>query len=94
MSQANELKQRILELVAEYHDVAFPQRPFVPQESQVPVSGRVFDALDMQSLIESSLDFWLTTGRFAARFERAFARFSVCAERRWSIRALRRICWP
>jgi len=75
LSQANELKQRILELVAEYHDVAFPQRPFVPQESQVPVSGRVFDALDMQSLIESSLDFWLTTGRFAAGFERAFARF-------------------
>ncbi len=74
-SQAESLRNRILELVAEYHDAAFPPRPFIPGESTVPVSGRVFDAEDIQTLTDSSLDFWLTTGRFAAQFEKQFARW-------------------
>ena len=41
----------------------------------MPVAGRVFDAEDMQSLMDAALDFWLTTGRFAAQFEKAFARY-------------------
>jgi CDP-6-deoxy-D-xylo-4-hexulose-3-dehydrase len=72
---ASELRARILELVAEYHAAAFPEREFVPGESPVPVSGRVFDASELQYLVDASLDFWLTTGRFAARFEREFAAF-------------------
>ena len=39
------------------------------------MSGKVFDADEMQHLVEASLDFWLTTGRFAAQFEREFARW-------------------
>lgn len=73
--RAAELRQSILELVAEYHAVAFPERAFTPGESAVPVSGKVFDATELQYLVDSSLDFWLTTGRFAAQFEREFARF-------------------
>ncbi|HET6566576.1 MAG TPA: lipopolysaccharide biosynthesis protein RfbH [Rhodothermales bacterium] len=69
----NELRQRILELVAEYHAAGETQH-FVPGVSPVPVSGRVYDAGDVAHLVDASLDFWLTTGRFAARFERAFAR--------------------
>jgi CDP-4-dehydro-6-deoxyglucose reductase, E1 len=42
--------------------------------SPVPVSGRVFDGEDLVSLVDSSLDFWLTTGRFAHQFERRFAK--------------------
>jgi CDP-6-deoxy-D-xylo-4-hexulose-3-dehydrase len=68
------LRSRILELVAEYHAAAFAPSDFVPGESPVPVSGKVFDAEEMQYLVDSALDFWLTTGRFAARFEREFAR--------------------
>ncbi len=75
MSSKEQLRDRILELVSEYHSEAFAPRPFVPGESAVPVSGRVFDAGDMQSLVDSSLDFWLTTGRFAAQFEKQFARW-------------------
>ena len=41
----------------------------------VPVSGRVFDANDVATLVDCSLDFWLTTGRYAAEFERTFARY-------------------
>ena len=73
--QRDDLRQQILELVSAYHAQAFPPAPFVPGESPVPVSGRVFDASDVQSLVDSSLDFWLTTGRFAAQFEKAFARY-------------------
>ena len=74
-SQTESLRDRILDLVSEYHDVAFAQLPFIPGETPVPVSGRVFDAEDMRHLVDSSLDFWLTTGRFAAQFEKQFARW-------------------
>ena len=72
---AQQLRNRILELVGEYYDAEFTGREFVPGESPVPVSGRVFDAAELRSLIEASLDFWLTTGRFARQFEREFAAF-------------------
>ena len=67
------LRERILELVREYHE-AEGRRPFVPGESPVPVSGRVYDGEDMVHLVDASLDFWLTAGRFAERFERELAR--------------------
>jgi len=69
------LRARILELVADYSAEAFPKKVFVPGETHVPVAGRVFDAADVQSLIDSGLDFWLTEGRFAKQFEIEFARF-------------------
>jgi CDP-6-deoxy-D-xylo-4-hexulose-3-dehydrase len=70
-----ELRERILALVAEYHAEAFAAPPFIPGETPIPVAGRVFDSAEMQSLVDSALDFWLTTGRFAAQFEEQFARF-------------------
>lgn len=73
--KAIKLREQILELVAEYTSEAFPQKEFIPGETHVPVSGRVFDEADLQSLVDSSLDFWLTTGRFAAKFEKEFAAF-------------------
>jgi CDP-6-deoxy-D-xylo-4-hexulose-3-dehydrase len=74
-SQAESLRERILDLVSEYHAHAFAPRPFVAGDTPVPVSGRVFDEYDMRSLVHSSLDFWLTTGPFAAQFETQFARW-------------------
>jgi CDP-4-dehydro-6-deoxyglucose reductase, E1 len=74
-ARASELRAQILELVAAYQAEAFGPEKFVPGESPVPVAGRVFDASEMQSLVDSALDFWLTTGRFAAQFEKSFARF-------------------
>jgi CDP-6-deoxy-D-xylo-4-hexulose-3-dehydrase len=70
-----ELRRQILDLVGEYCAEAFPPRGFVPGESPVPISGKVFDAAEMRLLVDSSLDFWLTTGRFAAQFEKEFARW-------------------
>src|SRR6266516_1860281 len=72
ISKAERLRRRILKLTAEYYTEAFPARAFVPGDSAVPVSGRVFDALEIQNLVDSSLDFWLTTGRFAEAFQKEF----------------------
>jgi CDP-4-dehydro-6-deoxyglucose reductase, E1 len=73
VDRKSELRSQILELVSEYHQVAFPTKEFIPGASAVPVSGKVFDATELQYLVDSSLDFWLTTGRFAAEFERKLA---------------------
>ena len=70
-----ELRAEIKRLTAEYHRVAFAKGAFRPGEDPVPVSGMVFDADDMEHLVDASLDFWLTTGRFADQFEREFPRF-------------------
>jgi CDP-6-deoxy-D-xylo-4-hexulose-3-dehydrase len=70
-----ELRRRILDLVGEYCAEAFPPRGFVPGETPVPISGKVFDAAEMRLLVDSALDFWLTTGRFAEQFEKEFARW-------------------
>ena len=74
-NRAEDLRRQILDLVAQYCDEAFAPQPFTPGQSPVPVSGRVFDAAEVRELVDASLDFWLTTGRFADRFEREFARF-------------------
>ena len=71
---AESLREQILELVQEYHGAAFAPREFIPGETPVPVSGRVFDEDELLHLVDASLDFWLTTGRYAKRFELAFAK--------------------
>jgi CDP-6-deoxy-D-xylo-4-hexulose-3-dehydrase len=72
---ARALRDQILGLVRRYHAANWPTQPFVPGVTHIPVSGRVFDAEEVVSLVDASLDFWLTTGRFAEEFERNFAAF-------------------
>jgi CDP-4-dehydro-6-deoxyglucose reductase, E1 len=67
------LRGLILDLVGEYAEAYHAPKPFVRGESPVPVSGKVYGAADMRSLVDSSLDFWLTTGRFNDEFETKLA---------------------
>jgi len=48
---------------------------FVPGKSKINYAGRVFDQREIANLVDSSLDFWLTAGRYAGRFEQEFATF-------------------
>lgn len=73
--KAAALRQQILELTAEYHAEAFPAKAFVPGQTGVQVSGKVIGADDICSVVDSALDGWFTTGRFAKDFERKLARF-------------------
>ncbi len=70
----NDLKKDILSLIEKYND-SKDESIFIPGESPVPVSGRVYDGSDVSMLIESALEFWLTTGRFNEEFESNLAKF-------------------
>ncbi len=48
---------------------------FIPGASAIPYAGRVFDEKEMIALVDASLDFWLTTGRYAEQFEKGLAGF-------------------
>ncbi len=67
------LRNLILDLTGEYARRFHAPLPFVPGESPVPVSGKVYDESDMRNLVDSALDFWLTTGRFNEQFEARLA---------------------
>jgi CDP-4-dehydro-6-deoxyglucose reductase, E1 len=65
----------ILSAVRHFAEEKSAPSKFVAGESIVPVSGKVLDADDYVALVESSLDGWLTAGRFHEDFERALARY-------------------
>lgn len=68
-------RQRILADVAAFGRQSLEPSPFVPGESAVPVSGKVLGPEDLVSLVDASLDGWLTAGRFTEQFQRALARY-------------------
>lgn len=74
MSKKDELKKQILELTREYYnEVHGMEKEFVPGKTRVNYGGRYFDAEEMVNLVDSSLDFWLTAGPWAHKFEKRFA---------------------
>jgi CDP-6-deoxy-D-xylo-4-hexulose-3-dehydrase len=70
-----EIKNKILNLVLNYSNINFKEKEFIPGVSEVPVSGKVIGALELQHMVEASLDGWLTTGRFNEKFEKNLANF-------------------
>lgn len=73
VSKEEELRSQVFDAVEQYYQYKFQQRPFIPGQTYVPVSGKVFDDQELTQLVDASLDFWLTTGRYAAQFEERFA---------------------
>ena len=69
-----ELRAMILDLTGEYARRFHTPKQFEPGESPVPVAGKVYGENDMRLLVDSALDFWLTTGRFNAAFEDRLAK--------------------
>lgn len=72
---AKTARQEILSQVHQYASMALQPADFVPGESPVPVSGKVLGPSDFVALVDSSLDGWLTAGRFTEQFQRALARY-------------------
>jgi len=75
MSKLLDIKHQIHSLLQEYYDEAFKEKKFVPGESSVPVSGKVFNHRELQYITDSALDAWFTTGKFNAEFERKLANY-------------------
>jgi CDP-6-deoxy-D-xylo-4-hexulose-3-dehydrase len=73
-SELAELRAQILALSERYAELAHGAKPFVAGTSAVPPSGKVLGAQEMRFLVDSCLDFWLTTGRFNTEFELQLAK--------------------
>jgi CDP-6-deoxy-D-xylo-4-hexulose-3-dehydrase len=69
------LRSEILSLTQKYADLLLAPKKFTAGEDPVPVSGKVLTSEDFTALVDSSLDGWLTAGRFTADFERQLAQF-------------------
>ena len=72
---AKKIRSQIIQLVSEYYKLVHNQNEFILNKSMVPVSGKTFSEIDLQMLVSSSLDFWLTSGRFNDEFERQLRQF-------------------
>jgi CDP-6-deoxy-D-xylo-4-hexulose-3-dehydrase len=71
----NSKREAILKLTYEFAEAALISQEFVAGETPVPVSGKVLSPEDFVSLVDSSLDGWLTAGRHTKVFERQLADF-------------------
>lgn len=72
MNKKDTLRDEILDKVKEYYYEAFKSKTL---NDKIPFAARVFDEKELINLVDSSLDFWLTAGRYADEFEREFAQF-------------------
>lgn len=78
MSTQKQLKQEILDKVKEYYDLVHKpaqNREFNSEKDRVNYSGRIFDHNEIQNLVDSSLDFWLTFGDYSKQFEKKLGDF-------------------
>jgi len=74
-NQKKKLRNKISSLVKKYSDLEFKRRKFIPGKSTIPPTGKVIGDLELQNMVEASLDGWLTAGRFNKDFEKKLAKF-------------------
>jgi len=75
-SRTDLLRADIVERVRTLYALENPVVPFVPGETYISYSGRVFDGSEVEALVLSSLDAWITAGPYAAEFEKALANYT------------------
>ena len=68
-------REEILQLVRNYYEENFATKKGYQDGDRIAYGGRKFDEEEMVNLVDSALDFWLTTGRFAQQFEKEFAEY-------------------
>src|SRR5574337_521820 len=73
--ESRNLRKDIIELVSRYFQSAHSPKAFEPGKTLIPVSGKVYDKNEIQTLVASSLDFWLTSGRFNEKFQDKLSEF-------------------
>jgi CDP-6-deoxy-D-xylo-4-hexulose-3-dehydrase len=75
MKTEKELRKEIMERVGKIHRLKKGQEKFVPGKTKINYGGRVYNEKEIMNLVDASLDFWLTAGRYAKQFEKEFAKF-------------------
>lgn len=74
MDKKKEKEQQILQLVKEYCD-EFHKKSEYKEGDRIPYASRVYDSEEMVNLVDSALEFWLTSGRYTEEFEKEFAKY-------------------
>ena len=69
------MREAVIDKAREFYRAEYAGKKIIPGESYIPPSGKVIEEDDLVNLIDSSLDLWLTTGRYAKDFEKQFAEF-------------------
>jgi CDP-6-deoxy-D-xylo-4-hexulose-3-dehydrase len=62
-------------LTENFYNKVHASEDFIPGKTYISYAGRVYDEKEMISLVDASLDFWLTAGRYAKQFEEELAKF-------------------
>jgi CDP-6-deoxy-D-xylo-4-hexulose-3-dehydrase len=75
LDQQQEIRKKIAALVEEFAQLKYTPQTFKPGETVISPSGKVLDAAELKSMVEASLDGWLTTGRFNDAFEKKLRDF-------------------
>lgn len=75
MDRKEQLRQQILELTKEYYEETFGQKKEFKPGDRVNYAGRFFDEKEMVNLVDSSLEFWLTAGRYTMEFEKKMTEY-------------------
>jgi len=75
MKKENETRKEILRKVKEFHFSSQPGESYIPEKSAINYAGRIYDEKELINLVDASLDFWLTAGRYAKEFEAKLAKF-------------------
>ena len=70
-----EARNEILQMVSEYCDTYHNQNKEYQEGDRIPYASRVYDHDEMVNLVDSSLDFWLTSGRYTDEFEKKLAEY-------------------
>jgi len=73
MNNPDKLRKNILEQVKKFYFVS-QKNKFVPGKTPIPYAGKVYDEKEIINLVDSSLDFWLTAGRYARKFEKGLSK--------------------
>lgn len=68
-------KDKMMELVAEYYQNYHSKKKEFHKGDRIPYASRVYDEKEMQNLVDSALEFWLTSGRYTEEFERKMAEY-------------------
>ena len=74
-TQEKELHAQIMELVKKWYEIKFSDKTFTPGETYVNYAGRIFDERELLNLVDSSLEFWLTGGRYEQLFSEKLSEF-------------------
>lgn len=72
---SEEIKNKILDLVKEYYKKNFLKEESFQEGDYIGYAGRIFDEKELVNLIDSSLEFWLTAGKYTSEFEKKFSEY-------------------